>query len=215
MAENDPLSKEERRQATAAMSYLAMRRVLGIVGGLLPIYLLIVGCLIEYPADSISAYYYADQPYVNGFFVGSMCAIGVFLICYRGHPLRQGDWINDDWFAHIAGGAAILVAIFPTDKGGLDVCLMCEDKVYRAIHYVSAGVFFAAVGYISFFRFPRNDTKPKRNFFYRAAGVVIAVMIIATAIAGWSERNIFWWETIAVEAFALSWFVKGLHLRGD
>src|ERR1041384_6184420 len=57
--------------------------------------------------NSMSAAYYT---HMRNIFVGSMCAIGVFLIGYRRTRV-------DNWLSSIAGVLALLVALFPTSRG--------------------------------------------------------------------------------------------------
>ncbi len=63
-------------------SYLFLRKSLGYIGIALPFVLIIGKILLESPgiSDSISSYYYSVMRNV---FVGILCAIGIFLICYR------------------------------------------------------------------------------------------------------------------------------------
>lgn len=69
---------------TLVVSYLGVRRAIGAIGLLLPIVLGPVGWLvfgIEIQ-DNMSSYYHTP---LRDVFVGSMCAIGIFLFCYRGY----------------------------------------------------------------------------------------------------------------------------------
>jgi hypothetical protein len=54
---------------------------------------------------SLSGFYYT---HMRSVFVGAMCAVGVFLIAYRGHD----RW--DDRLTNVAGLAAICIGLFPT-----------------------------------------------------------------------------------------------------
>src|SRR6266545_6299867 len=90
------------------ISYLRLRQALGAVAIAMPFVLALGAWLIErIPwADSVSAYYYTSMRDV---FVGTMFAIGVFLVCYRGY-----DWI-DNWLTNAAGVAAAAVGLFPME----------------------------------------------------------------------------------------------------
>jgi hypothetical protein len=73
---------------TLVVSYLSVRRAIGGIGLALPVILGPVGWLvfgIEIQ-DNISSYYHTV---LRDVFVGAMCAIGIFLFCYRGY-----DWIE-------------------------------------------------------------------------------------------------------------------------
>src|SRR5215211_313347 len=68
------------------ISYLALRKAIGIIGFLLP-FVLVIGTWIfarnfPYIRSSISSYYYSTMGDV---LVGGLCAIGVFLISYKGY----------------------------------------------------------------------------------------------------------------------------------
>jgi hypothetical protein len=85
------------------VSYLFLRRAIGLIGALLPIVLPLGNCLSTgrwLLLPSVSSYYYSDMRNV---FVGSLCAVGVFLICYR-----YQQW--DDVLSNLAGFFAIGVA---------------------------------------------------------------------------------------------------------
>src|SRR3954447_13327075 len=87
------------------LSYLSVRRAIGAIGLLLPIVLGPVGWLvfgIEIQ-DNMSSYYHTA---LRDVFVGSLCAIGIFLFCYRGY-----DWIKR-WTAFLGCLSALGVALF-------------------------------------------------------------------------------------------------------
>lgn len=92
-------------------SYVFLRRSIGMIGMALPV-LLIVGNLLWPPPEvlaSISGYFYSP---LRGVFVGSMCAVGVFLLSYRGIGLV------DDLISNVAAVAAVGLALFPTTPSG-------------------------------------------------------------------------------------------------
>jgi len=87
-------------------SYLFLRKSLGYIGIALPFVLIIGKILLESPgiSDSISSYYYSVMRNV---FVGILCAIGIFLICYQYDHL-------DNIVSNIAGICVISVSLLPT-----------------------------------------------------------------------------------------------------
>src|SRR5258708_1137366 len=96
------------------MSYLGLRKAIGIIGLMLP-FLLAIGNFFAQPLlrdakplrglqDSISHYYYTDMGNV---FVGSLCAIGIFLLSYRGYEK------HDRVAGTLACIFAVGVALFP------------------------------------------------------------------------------------------------------
>src|SRR5947207_14353791 len=84
-----------------------LRRGIGLVAVALPFAITIGDSLIARKVTlvgSISGSYFTDM---RDFFVGSLCAIGVFLVCYR---YDRPDTI----LSTVAGALAIIVALFHT-----------------------------------------------------------------------------------------------------
>jgi len=188
-------------------TYRYLRRGIGIIGMLLP-FVLPLGYAVSarilgikgYPwPHSISAYYYTDMRNV---FVGSMCAIGVFLICYR-----YSVW--DDVLTNIAGALAVLVALCPTSQSG------ARPTFANDLHLVFATLLFVDFAAICLFLFTRSDqprgarTRLKRirdGIYILCGTVILACIILAVAHTGvW----LFWYEAVAIFAFGVSWLVKG------
>ena len=73
------------RKDQQVISYLALRKLIGLTGVLLPL-LLPVGCLIYGESisiqDSISDYYYTET---RNILVGVLFVLGFFLLAYRGY----------------------------------------------------------------------------------------------------------------------------------
>jgi hypothetical protein len=197
-------------QRSLVHSYLFLRRAIGIIGLALPV-VLIVGNLL-WPGggllDSISASYYTP---LRGVFVGSMSAVGVFLVSYRGYG-RVDDIAGD-----IGGGAAIGVALFPTAP---TVGATASQQFVDHFHTAFAGVFFLSLVFFCLFQFPMtSDTSPtarkrQRNAVYRVTGVLILVSIVLIAIqqltgVGAALHPMLWLETIAILSFGVAWAVKG------
>ena len=88
-------------------SYLFLRSGIGIIGVALPVVLVIGAIILDQRfefLDSMSSYYYSVMRDV---FVGSLWAIGIFLICYQYDHL-------DDLVSTVAGFCAIGLSLFPT-----------------------------------------------------------------------------------------------------
>lgn len=221
----------ERESVATVLSYLAMRRLLGFVGILMPIVLLLYSSIDKGSMSaslevysSISAYYYHESP-LNGFFVGSMCAIGIFLVSYRGHETKCNGFLNDNVVTSIAGIAALGVAIFPTyplpGKCSVDPCF---TTLFASLHYISAVVFLVALALMSAFCFSRGGSEVDK-IIYRVCGYIIfAMILLVLIICGFfylsgnrdsfiSSFPIFWPEAVAVLAFGISWLTKGHWLR--
>ena len=201
-------------------SYLALRRAIGILGVSLP-FVLAFGALALQGAGiepSISEYYYTVMRNV---FVGTLCAIGVFLISYRGYERA------DDRAGNLACTFAIGVALFPTtppvDPTRLQVMI-------GYVHLGFAAAFFLTLAYFCLALFRKTDPskamtarKIIRNRIYAVCGYLILLCIAllaayglllqGTVIAQW--RPVFWLEATAVVAFGFSWLVKGEALLKD
>lgn len=162
--------------------------------------------------SSISGAYYTSMRDV---FVGSMSAVGVFLLFYRSS--RASDILGT-----IAGLAAIAVALFPTKPDAIDLMLVSTDSPSRVVHTVAAAVLFLSLAAFCFFLFPMG-AKPGRKTIYYLSGVAI-VAGFALALLGSQilpddvERSIhplFWGETVAIVAYGVAWFAKSNALMPD
>lgn len=202
-------------QSSAVASYRDMRRGIGWLGLLLPVALVI---LDRGWRGSMSEYYYSGG---RNWFVGSMCATGVFLIFYRYAKL-------DNVLSTVAGVLAIGVALFPTTPPVLHPAL--HDTVIGDFHLAFAAGFLLLLAYFCGFLFtksagPDAETRKKkqRNVIYRGCGAVIAAGVLTAglfdALTSDSFRNaghpIFWCETAAVWAFGFAWLIKGETLFQD
>jgi hypothetical protein len=201
----------------AVLSYTSLRRSVGAIGVALPP-VLAIGAAVLFDVgllSSVSAYYYTEM---RGVLVGSLCAIGVFLLSYRFGKA-------DDLLGDVAGIAAIGLALFPTAPEGSGTGWV---RVVGVVHLVFAAVFFIALAIFSLLLFTRTDgdmtpRKLVRNVVYRVCGwVIVACLVLAVVIdlvvgdAVKAEyRPLFWLETVAVLAFGVSWLVKGEALLGD
>ena len=203
---------------TLVVSYLGVRRAVGAVGLLLPILLGPVGWLVfGVPfQDNMSSYYHTA---LRDVFVGAMCAIGIFLFCYRGY-----DWV-EDWTANCVCLAALGVAFCPIDANSEP---LHQRSVLGYLHSVSGGLFFLTLAFYSLYHFPNSSVKKHeiapheghRNFIYRTSGVVILLSMLAMGAylflipVGIKRRCneyhfLFWGEWVAVWAFAAAWLTKG------
>jgi hypothetical protein len=204
---------------TRLISYLTLRKFIGVIGILLPFALVIVHILIVQRAvmqGSMSGYYYTD---VRGILVGSLCAIGVFLFAYRGYDL----W--DNILTNAAGVFAIGVALFPTAP--VNPSTRARDIGY--VHFACAGLLFAVLAVIALWLFTRTDPntgrtkqKRKRDLVYRICGIVILLCLVLVPIESLvigapiqRLHPLFWLEATAVVAFGVAWLVKGQAVLKD
>jgi hypothetical protein len=202
------------------------RNLIGLLGLLLPALLLFISWRRNDNAPdawvlkpSISAYYYSGAV---AMFAGLLFALAVFLFTYdNGYKEdsagREKDklWWLDGVVAWIAATAAIGVAFFPTrPTAPLSPPLWWTENTMK-IHYVSAGALFLMFAVFSGILFPRHREgerpgmwKNVRNVIYYACALVILASI-AWAVKFGERQSIFWPESVALIAFAISWLVKG------
>ncbi|MBP2329705.1 drug/metabolite transporter (DMT)-like permease [Kibdelosporangium banguiense] len=169
--------------------------------------------------DSVSGYYYSD---LRNVFVGSMCAIGVFLIFYKGVGKA------DDRLSTVAGAMAVLVALCPTWPPGKHAMTRWEEFIGWA-HIVSAVAFFLILAVFCFLftkreRVPLPDPQRKRvrNRIYVGCGclILLCLLLILIFFVSDGEWNlwwhpILWFEAFAIFAFGVSWLIKGGTLVPD
>ncbi|GAA2976195.1 DUF998 domain-containing protein [Actinokineospora diospyrosa] len=201
---------------TLVHSYLFLRRAIGAIGIGLPV-VLVVGNLVlgDGVRASISGYYHSD---VRDLLVGAMCAVGVFLLSYRGYePI-------DNLVSNVAAVAAVGVAVFPTAPAHP----MGGDGLLSTLHLISSVVFFLSLAYFSLVLFRRSDdptptpAKIARNRVYLVCGVIMlaCLVLLATSVflfdtAMADMRPALWLESIAILAFGVSWLTKGEAILSD
>lgn len=207
------------------ISYLTLRKAVGILGMALPFLLLTGYFVLERNCDfppSISHFYYTD---LGNVFVGTLCAVSLFLFSYNGHD--KGDKVA----AKVAGTFALLVAVFPTAFGDYTAttCSRMQqsaDGFSNAVHYVSATVLFSTFAYFSLVQFTKTNKpgrmaapKRTRNHIYKLCGWIIVACILGIIGVYFLPASvykhirfikpIFTLETIALLAFGFSWLIKG------
>lgn len=235
------MNRKSGTERSLAMSYLTLRRAIGYIGFLLPFVLALGKIIIESPGlqGSISAYYYTVMRNV---FVGSLCAIGVFLMSYR---YQKDDKKYDIIASFFAGLFAICVALFPTAPS---LSPTPTDKIIGTVHVACAALFFVTLACISLFLFtktyPQDTQKPKklrdyfsllvvtrtvpevklnprkkwRNFIYRFCGYTIFVCIILlviVAIPSVSELMEHWHPVFWLESVAVVVFGFSWLVKGE
>ena len=200
------------------ISYLSLRQAIGFIGLLLPVVLalgnILFGCAgLE---TSISLYYYTNMGNV---LVGSFCAIGTFLMSYRGFDLK------DKIAGKLGGLFVITVALFPTSPKDV------PSATWTSItHFTSATLLFLTLAYFSLCLFRKTDpAKPptpqklKRNKVYAACGYLILASIAGVGISFAFRKSpffdlykpVFWFESLAVVSFGVSWLTKGEAILKD
>ncbi len=203
------------------VSYLTVRRAIGVSGLLLPLLLGPGGWLFGIPfQDNMSSYYHTGMRDV---FVGTLCSIGIFLFCYRGY-----DWI-ENWTANLGCVSALGIALFPLD---FDSDPLVQKSLTGYLHTFSGGVFFSTLAFYSLFHFPRGSQREQephpreRRWIYQLSGVIILLSLMTMGgylflINGeWKKtlneyHFLFWTEWVAVWSFAAAWLAKGRTIIAD
>ncbi len=183
-------------------SHMTLRRLLGVIGTLLPI---VLACSESQLRHSISAYYYSKSFWIHGYFVGSLCALGAFLCCYKGYPREAQDkwkYLSDNVITTIAGVGAIVTAIVPA-KTGL-------PHLIAAVSFCIAGILMCLLRFRKTCRACQpNRTKMVRNSLYVVCAITICASLVLSVVLKLTGHSIFWPEAAAVFAFGVAWFVKG------
>ena len=211
------------------ISYMLLRKIIGCLGILLPVVLAAGGLIYANCTSiqsSISDYYHTEM---RNIFVGTLCAVALFMFAYKGHDKR------DKIAGNLACIFALGVAFFPTKVDVLSECATeCIDYKpwINIVHFTSAFLFFVVLIYFSLVLFPKthNTTGPlsvekkQRNRVYKISGytMIVSIVLIAVFIFFFKEDKtlqqldpVFWLEAIALLAFGISWLTKGQFLYGD
>ena len=204
----------EEYKSDFVISYMELRRTIGIVGMSLP-FILVGGAWVFFsigPQISLSAYH--DTP-MRDISVGVTFFLSGFLWSYRGYDRR------DAIAAKLASVFGLLPVIFPLPKDPTQLGLIGN------LHNISAGVFFLILIYFAGFLFtkshngkPPTPQKLLRNRIYRVCAVMMGVSLGVGLILHFTPafapfRPLLWGETLATEAFGIAWFVKGEGILKD
>jgi hypothetical protein len=199
------------------VSFLTLRRLIGILGIALPVAALAYSLTGDGTLEvTISTYYHTG---IRDIFVAILCATGVFMLVYKGYDRR------DTIASSFAGACAICVGFFPTDATPTNSPIIVE--AYKGvIHEVAAAGLFLTFAYMSVVLFTKSEgemtpQKKKRNVVYKTCGYVIftciALMFSTSKLPNTllALKPFFWFETIALFAFGVSWLVKGETILKD
>jgi len=232
------------------ISYHKIRLAVGLIGMLLPFSLWILNTILNEsgimyntfwihfsetyePAgnlkDSISHFYYTT---VGELFTGALCAVSLFLFCYRGYAKPTSGKYHyvpgDNFMCNFAAAMALLVVIFPTSSQPISdnfrAFVASDNTGY--IHYGAAVLFFFSLSIISFVNFrrtkdPKKFGKMESHPIYRNCALVMMscmmVLLVFFVLAKigvdvqWTDdyNLTFWLETVMLVAFGISWVVKG------
>jgi hypothetical protein len=154
---------------------------------------------------SISDYYWAGDALLRDWFVGTLCAVGVFLYAYRGFSTRENVALN------FAGAFAVLTALNP--------CVCGDPARSPSIHGTSAVLFYLTMAFVCIVCAPEtlemsDDEAFKKRFraYYKAIGVALLLSPVGAVVASFALRAgnqvKFFVETFGLAVFAAYWFVK-------
>ncbi|MFJ4593279.1 MULTISPECIES: hypothetical protein [unclassified Kitasatospora] len=193
-----------------------LRLGVGLIGILLPLALPLGNWLFAelrgqstagfWPASMSGSYYTSTR----NLFVGGLCALGVFLICYRFDR-------RDDRWSTAAGAFALGVALCPTAPQGATAF----QSAVGLLHYAFAGLllFVLAMFCVYSFRNPRSTQPSWVSRAYLAAGVLILVLLLLAVAAGvagvgtdWAVRPLYLCEWFSTWAFGAAWTGAALEL---
>ncbi|PTQ72613.1 hypothetical protein [Celeribacter persicus] len=225
-------TSESDKSDPHVMSFYRVRQALGVVALILPPALIVGGMGLEGSLrDSVSNFFFSP---LREMFTGSLAAIGVFLISYKGYPRRSDETFSDQVLASVAGISALLVAFFPSladciPPEGMAHCVPPAETVTQKligvsasswVHNLSAVVFFLCLVIFCLVQFPKTESRV-RPYIYKACGYGILVALAgiagAFAMARWGGAEtfvnvhnlIFWGEAAGIWIFALAWLTKG------
>jgi uncharacterized membrane protein len=113
-----------------------------------------------------------------------------------------------------------VVALFPTSPPlGISALPWWSPSIGK-LHAFAAIVLFSMFAVFSLWLFRKSTPgeqptadKKQRNAIYLICGVAIVVSMAWALVAGLSDQSIFWPESFALVAFALSWLTKGRAVR--
>jgi hypothetical protein len=235
----EPVVQVERRPTPAdppevwryARTYLLLRVVVGVVGILLPPFLIVLDSRIfqDVPESrgSLSAYYYSGGREI---FVAALVLMGTVLGTYKIFERNL-----DNLCSALAGLAAVAIALFPTGLPSdttVPTPLQRELSVewVERIHYGAAATLIVLLGVVSItFGIREGNRDPKktqklspyewRRYHFLCAAIVFAALAtyVVAKVTVELPNLLLFAEWAAVWAFAASWFAAGWEwpvLRG-
>jgi len=204
--------------------------MIGLLGCALPVLVSIGGRLFYHVGvqGSISAYYHTGMVDV---FVGTLWVLGFFLIAYPGYDRCDNN------ASTLAGVCAIGVARFPTASD----CPTELEQCLSHIHATFAAVFFLTMSCFALFQFTKSKADQKWYLspcalwrdrtsgnqdkcdiaVYMVCGYVMLGCILLMACFEKFKLfpnfgpfpRVFSLETILIEAFGISWLIKGEAIK--
>ncbi|MEZ5716495.1 MAG: hypothetical protein R3D85_15910 [Paracoccaceae bacterium] len=212
----------DRTRQDYVLSFYRVRQALGLLGLVFPFLLLLGGWLEDAPIQpSISDYYHTT---LRDIFVGTLFAIGIFLVSYKGHSRQNGERLSDNLSATLAGIGAFGLAVFPNQMipGTKNIFEYLLGPHAKWGHFIAAILFLGSMAHLSLFRFTRTANAARRRVYVICGWAILifggaatlASILRALPALGWSEGIeasglIFWCEAAGIWAFGISWLTKG------
>lgn len=211
------------------ITYRRVRKAIGLLGIGLPILLILIALFPFFKTDiqeSISEFYYTN---LREIFTGILCAVGLFLILYKGYGNKKW-WRNDRLLTNISGGMAFGVAFIPTDsavhsRAASFTMIPYDISWLRFLHYGCAAFLFLSFALLSIFAFTIGQNKTEslsmsmwnENRIYRICGIAIIIFIGLIFISNWLflfDYSTLVFEALSLFSFGISWLIKG-RILGD
>lgn len=205
-----------------------LRLSIGILGLMLP-GLLYFGHNREL-LSSMSHYYYTAS---SVFFIGIIFSFAVILYSYYGYEKLPHERFSDNTITSLAALFALLTVLVPTSSANSGGVIFFEDAPYlfghksdtllNTIHLASAGIFICLLGVMCYFKFTLSPKNSKiLNSFYKACGLIVWLAIALIVIFMLYEEitdtritsfyYVWWFECLAIVAFAVAWIRKSKTL---
>ena len=219
---NKEMEKASTSENSLVISYLTLRKAVGILGVALPFIVSLGGMLIFHNGiqSSISSYYHTGMRDV---FVGILWTIGFFLYSYKGYERI------DNIAGNLACVFAVGVSLFPTAADG---STSPAAEFVGGVHLFFAALFFLTLIYFSLFLFTKTNLnkqstpeKLQRNIVYKVCAYVMFACVVLMGIyhflpdsaASYFEayKPVYWLETLAILTFGISWLTKGEAILRD
>lgn len=208
-------------------SFKTLQILIGVLGMLMPLICGLGGYIFGgYKLQSsISAYFYTN---CSEIFTGTLICLAAVMATYRGYERV------DDIVSTITGLLAVGIAIFPClleKVSGQPVgFFQIISNNSQKIHVVCAALFFLFLAINSIFIFTltrdkknMSSRKKIRNAIYIGCGIIILIVLAIllflnikyTELELEKVEEVFWLETILLEAFGVSWLLKAGHILKD
>ena len=155
------------------VSYLTLRRMIGILGLALPVMLILVNIVLHGTdkawQSSISHYYFSSGTVI---FTGILISFGLLLVSYRGYDPdpNLGERVSDNRWTNVAGVMALIVALIPTKPDDRVIFPLSPNAHYESalslIHLGAAASFFLIMGWVFLVKFTlmSPEAKAERTF---------------------------------------------------